>query len=115
MGIQEAACKIFSCKDAKRVNTASDRKGQAFQLFKQGIQKAGTAINGKHPDGSMTRQTQVSFAKAVQGSKNDFKTPSKESAFYKVFGKCFHHIISMVKKNGIIHRKEAASWKIKRT
>ncbi len=96
--IQKASCKVFAGKNAQGVNAASYIERQIFKPLKDRTKQAGAAVDREHPKGGLSHQAQVSFLEGTKGGKGDFKAPSYEPAFQKIFKKCFHHNISMRKK-----------------
>lgn len=95
--IQKTACNVLSGKNAESINTSPCRKGETFYARKQRAQQAGAAIDGKHPQRCPSHQSHISSLQRVHGGKSNFKTPSCQAAFKKVFNQSFHHKNSMVK------------------
>lgn len=102
---QKASGEKFPDKDAEGVNSAPEIKGEIFQRFKCRRKQAYTSIDGEHPKGGASEEPHIAFPEGIKGSKNNFKGPSKESAFKKVFQQSFHHNISMRKRIAIYTQK----------
>ncbi len=93
--VKKPACKIFAQKYAGCIDAAAEGKGEMLQDPKQRTKQTGAAIDGKHPQGGLSHQGHISLAQGIKGGESNFKAPSRQPAFKKVFKKCFYHIYSM--------------------
>ena len=52
--------------------------------------KGRESVDGKHPDGSGARKSQIPSAKGVEGGKYHFEKPAQQPAVYIVVNPFFH-------------------------
>jgi len=73
--------KKFTKENTDGIYGSSYKHGKPFQKGKKRSQKTGASVNGKHPQGGLSNQTELSFLQGTKGRKEDFHTPSSQAAF----------------------------------
>lgn len=96
---KQTACEIFGGKDDAHIGETAEPGGFVSQKTAHRGNDGGTAIDGKHPDGSNAFQGKIPAAERAKGCEEDFHAPAGEPAFEKVFCKgcsvVFHDDVSL--------------------
>ena len=86
---QKPAAQIFSSKDQAHISQPSEQNRTFFYKAADGSQKSGAAVDGEHPEGSMSRQFPVFSGQCPQGCEADFHAPAGDAAAEKVRNEVF--------------------------
>ena len=87
MLFQQLAAEIFHRENQAHISQSAHPDSFLLKQSADGGQDGSTAIDRKHPQGSIPHQGHISPAQGVHGSKYDFHAPAYETAFEKVFDK----------------------------
>lgn len=77
---KERAGYILTDEDTACVDSSSQYNTFSFQEPADGRQKTCKAVDGKHPDGSISHKYPVVFFQGMKSGKEDFHAPSGHSA-----------------------------------
>lgn len=86
---QKPAAQIFPSKDQAHISQPSEQNRTFFYKAADGSQKSGAAVDGEHPEGSMSCQFLVFAGQCAQSGEADFHAPAGEAATEKVRNEVF--------------------------
>lgn len=90
---QKFAAQIFPAKDQTHISQPSEQNRTFFYKTADGSQKSGAAVDGEHPEGSMSCQLLVFGGQCAQCCEADFHAPAGEAAAEKVRNEVFAEIV----------------------
>ena len=82
---------IFAKEDTTGIHTSSEYQVPAFQESADGGEKACHPVDGKHPDGSVSRQCVVFAVEGVQAGEKDLHAPAGRPAGQKIMSHIFKY------------------------
>lgn len=86
----ESRCKLGG-EDHAGIDQTAEYEIVMAHKARKGCEQGGKPVYGEHPDGCGAWKMEVSSAKSMEGSKEEFQKPSQKPAVYIVVNKFSHN------------------------